>query len=173
MSTRSVLARVAFGAALGLAVLSAAPPAGASVFGVAIGGGQLTDLATGSAAPTDGAFARFVSYPNGEGTTAIFVVIGLDEAATGETFGAHVHSGPCVEDQPATAGPHYNIGGPADEEHEVWLDFTVLPGGVALASTSVPFVIPEGDAGSVVIHEMATQPGGAAGGRLACLPVDF
>ncbi|MCA1693194.1 MAG: superoxide dismutase family protein [Actinobacteria bacterium] len=42
-----------------------------------------------------------------------------------------------------------------------------------MSRTSVPFVIPHGAARSVVIHEQATQVGGGAGPRMACLPVSF
>jgi hypothetical protein len=37
----------------------------------------------------------------------------------------------------------------------------------------VPFEIIAGAAGSVVIHALATGPDGAAGARLACLPLAF
>ncbi len=118
-----------------------------------------------------------MAYADGEGTSAVLVITGLDPSSAGKTYGAHVHSGPCVGGQPAAAGPHYNIEGPTgppDPDHEVWLDFTVLPGGVAYSQTAVPFVIPSGAAQSVVIHEKATDPNtGAAGARLACLPVPF
>ncbi len=123
--------------------------------------------------PTDGARAKFVAIAGPTGTHAVLVVKGLDPAKVGTTLGAHVHTGSCVAGAPATAGPHYNSGGPADAQHEIWLDFTILPGGIGVAQTTVPFTIAPGAAKSVVIHAMATGPGGIAGPRLACLPVQF
>lgn len=121
--------------------------------------------------------ARVAMVARGDGTTDfVFVVTGLDPAATGKTYGAHVHIGPCVARNGPAALGHYNTGsgdvpGP---DNEVWLDFTVLPGGVGVSRASVPFEIAPGTAQSVVVHERATQPGtGFAGGRVACLPVRF
>ena len=59
-----------------------------------------------------------------------------------------------------------------DDQTEVWLDFTVLPGGVGVATTRVPFVPQPGNR-AVVIHAEATRPNGTAGARLACLPVSL
>ncbi len=57
-------------------------------------------------------------------------------------------------------------------DNEVWLDFTVRPGGVAYST--VPFEIAPGTAQSVVIHAQPTQERtGSAGARIACLPVAF
>jgi Cu/Zn superoxide dismutase len=155
------------------AVTSMTLPAGADT-GFVSAGGPLHDLALDSANPTDGASAQFFAVErDGRGTRAYFIVQGLDPAAAGTTLGAHVHTGACSDGQPGLAGPHYNTGGPADPDHEVWLDFRIRPGGVGIGRASVPFVIPAGGAHSVVIHAMATQPGGNAGPRIACLPVDF
>ena len=75
---------------------------------------------------------------------------------------------------PAALG-HYQAPGfapPATPVNEVWLDVTVEAGGVARSEAAVPFQIAAGER-SVVIHALATAPGGAAGARLACLPVRF
>ena len=103
-------------------------------------------------------------------------VRGID-GADGETFGAHLHAGPCVAGNGAAALGHYNtdvIAGvvPAEvsEETEVWLDLTV-DDGAGTATASVPFVPLPGER-SVVVHALATDHHtGAAGPRLACLPV--
>jgi hypothetical protein len=63
--------------------------------------------------------------------------------------------------------------GPVDPAHEVWPDFTVEPGRPGWAETSVPFVVPPGAAHSIVIHALPTDEAGQAGGRVACLPVEF
>ena len=164
---------ILFLATTAAAVLSMSLPAGAQT-GIVSAAGPLRDLATTSANPTDGASAQFYATSvDGEGTWALFVVTGLDWDAVGTTLGAHVHTGPCITGQPTTAGPHYNSGGPADQEHEIWLDFRIRTGGIGVGRATVPFEIEPGDAQSVVIHAMATQPGGGAGARWACLPVQF
>ncbi len=56
------------------------------------------------------------------------------------------------------------------EDTEVWLDITV-DDGAGTSTASVPFVPLAGNR-SVVIHALATDHHtGAAGARLACLPV--
>lgn len=160
-------------AAVALALGTSPALAGPSVVRAAA---PLTDLSA-AANPTDGAYGRLVAVARGDGTTSVvFVVTGLDPAAAGRTLGAHVHVGPCVAGNGAAAGPHYNTGAgrPPSPENEVWLDFTIQPGGVAYASTVVPFEIAPGTARSVVIHALPTEEGtGLAGARLACLPVAF
>ena len=104
-------------------------------------------------------------------------VKGIDASADGETFGAHLHSGPCVAgnggaalatttptSSPATPTPEIS------EDTEMWLDITVEDG-AATATASVPFV-PVPGTRSVVVHAMETDHHtGGAGARLACLPV--
>ena len=108
---------------------------------------------------------------NRHGSHAVLRVRGI-EGADGLTFGAHLHSGPCVAGDPDAALGHYNVDpwSRSTPRTEVWLDFTV-DDGRASASASVPFV-PLPGTRSVVIHAEATDPDtGAAGPRLACLPV--
>jgi len=140
-------------------------------------GGQLRDLQPSTANATDGATAYLWAVAIGGETRFYAFFTGLDPEAAGTTFGVHVHVGPCVAGSGAAAGPHYNTGGTPTTDTEVWLDFTVLPGGYGYSSTTVPFTIEPGDAQSIVIHAEPTQDGGptpgAAGGRQACLPVDF
>jgi Cu/Zn superoxide dismutase len=140
-------------------------------------GGPLSNLSPATANPTDGASGEVIAIDDGTSTTVIMVLSGLDPSAEGQTFGAHVHTGPCVDGNGAAAGPHFNIGATPSPTSEVWLDFTVLPGGWAVSQTTVPFTIPAGAAQAVVIHAQPTQAGGAtpgvAGGRMACLPVAF
>lgn len=173
MPTRTIFTRALMGAALAVAATPAMAGAQSAARPVVVATGPLTDFATQSDNPTDGATGYLVAVASGGSTRVTFVVTGVD-AEPGTTFGAHVHVGPCKQDAPAAAGPHYRSDGlTPDPEHEVWLDFTVRPGGVGLAWTTVPFVIPDGAAQSVVVHATATGPGGVAGARLACLPVQF
>ncbi len=146
-------------------------PAGAS--GAIVTGGPLRDLAPAVENATDGAHAGVVAVAGRHRTLVLLVVRGMDRDAAGTVYGAHVHVGPCVAGDGAAAGPHYNSGGQASPSTEVWLDFRVSRGGTAIAGAVVPFVIPAGEAASVVIHALPTDPAGAAGARQACLPVAF
>jgi Cu-Zn family superoxide dismutase len=158
------------------ALLVGSAPAGAASFYVHASG-ELSDFQPSTANATDGASAHLWAVAIGGETRFYAFFTGLDPAAEGTTFGVHVHVGPCVAGNGAAAGPHYNTGGTPSTDTEVWLDFTVLPGGYGLSSTTVPFTIEPGDAQSIVVHAEPTQDGpptpGAAGGRQACLPVDF
>jgi Cu/Zn superoxide dismutase len=162
MATAAVAAGLMFGAT----------PAGAATTFVEAGG-ALRDLAPSAANATDGASASLWAFAAGGRTTFVLVVRGLDPAAAGTTFGAHIHVGPCVVGNGAAAGPHYNTGGPPSPDTEVWLDFTVRAGGYGFSRATVPFTIEPGAAQSMVIHLLPTDEAGAAGGRQACLPVDF
>ncbi len=134
--------------------------------------GELTDLSAMDD-PFDGARAAAVARVGNGHTIVRLKVKHIDRDYAGSTFGAHVHVGDCVENNGAAAGPHYNAGGDVSPETEVWLDFTVRRSGSARAKATVPFEIPAGGASSIVIHENPTAPDGAAGARLACLPLEF
>jgi Cu-Zn family superoxide dismutase len=138
----------------------------------------LTDFATASGQATDGARAHVIVETTETGGTHVRLqVTGLDHDAVGRTLGAHVHRGPCTEDNGAAASSHYKHGDPAavaTPANEIWLDFVVQDGGVGFADATVDFAVPVDAAGSVVIHERGTDnPGGGAGARYACIPVDF
>ena len=139
---------------------------------------DLTDFATATGQATDGARAHVrVEATDDGGTRVRLHVTGLDLDAVGRTLGAHVHRGPCVVDSGGAASTHYKHGDQtvtATPANEIWLDFVVQPGGVGDADTTVGFTVPTDAAASVVIHERQTDnPGGGAGARYACIPVDF
>jgi Cu/Zn superoxide dismutase len=140
--------------------------------------GDLVDLASTSPSPFDDASARLVMTSDDSETVFILILTGVSREAAGETFGAHLHVGPCVANSPTAAGPHYNqsvIDGTVytvSPETEVWLDVTISSGGTAVAIASVPFVPAPGDR-SVVLHAEETSETGTAGARLACLPVSW
>ena len=163
-------------AALAASLMVGSSPAGAASIFVE-SRGELSDYAPATHNATDGATADLWAVAAGGSTTFFLFLSGLDPTSEGNTYGVHIHVGPCVAGQPLTSGPHYNTGGTPTTETEVWLDFTVLPGGYAFSYTPVPFTIEPGDAQSMVIHAQPTQAGGAtpgaAGGRQACLPVQF
>lgn len=140
--------------------------------------GYLTDLQLAVADPTDGVRAGATAVTGRGQTLVVLKLRGFDPSVAGRTFGAHVHTGTCVAGDGAAAGPHYNATGvpPVEisEETEVWLDFTVTGGGTAAAVANAPFDIPPGAAGAIVVHQEETMHGtGAAGPRLACLPLVF
>lgn len=138
--------------------------------------GPLVDLQPGSDGPFDPARGAVQIVRSAHGSHVLLRVRGID-GADGETFGAHLHVGPCVAGNGAAALGHYNtdvLAGVTPPEvsadTEVWLDMTVS-GGAGTATASVPFV-PLPGTRSVVVHALATDPStGAAGARLACLPV--
>jgi len=166
-----------FGAAVtaGALVLGAGSASAASPF--VESRGALVDLAPSAANATDGATADLFAIGGGGSTTFVLVISGLDPASAGTSFGAHIHKGTCEAGKGAAAGPHYNTGGTPSRDTEVWLDFTVLPGGYAVAVTTAPFTIEPGTARAMVVHAEPTQEGGAtpgaAGARMACRPVEF
>jgi Cu/Zn superoxide dismutase len=115
-------------------------------------------------------------------TTFDIRVTGIDPVPTGTVYGSHLHTGPCVKDDPGAAGPHYNhdvaLGNTPVRpltETEVWFD--IVPNdGVAQDQTTVKFVPIDSDrvpgVMSIVIHELSTDPNtGAAGDRWACFPL--
>ncbi len=134
--------------------------------------GVLTDLRPTDADPTDGAHYRVFQRRDQHGTTTRLLVKNI-EAERGTRFGTHVHEGPCVEGDGAAAGPHWNSTGGAEvnDEVEVWLDLRVTRKGRAKDKSHIEATIPEGEGLSIVIHALPTDPGGAAGERLACLPL--
>ncbi|MEO6020140.1 MAG: superoxide dismutase family protein [Knoellia sp.] len=141
--------------------------------------GPLRDFAPSVSGPFDGARARVQIVQSNNGAShAVLTVKGIGAAAEGQTFGAHLHDGPCIAGDGAAAGPHYNShvhsGGTAEvsNQTEFWLDFTVVDG-AGTGTATVPFV-PEGGSRSVVVHALPTNPTtGGAGARLACLTVSW
>ena len=168
--------RAAGAAVAALALLAAAGAAGAAATKTQ-SSGWATDLAPSTAGPLDDAHVHVKVTPEPDGSTTVWLhIVGVDHAVAGTTFGAHLHTGTCVEGNGAAAGPHFNHTGGSviSPATEVWLDFTVGAGGEATSEANVPFTVPEGGAHAVVIHALPTNPTtGAAGARIACLPVDL
>ena len=121
----------------------------------------------------------------------------IDPSQAGKPLGAHLHTGPCIEESGGSAGPHYNdevvnkhkeypvlgqktYGYTAEvsPRTEVWFDLIPDAAGVASDETTVPFV-PEDPDGvmSVVVHVAPTNTDpllglvGGAGTRQACVPL--
>jgi hypothetical protein len=136
-----------------------------------------------------------------EGAEASAVMIGMNGRSffrlrvTGvepkdDAYGVHLHTGPCLDDQPAPtygAGPHYNVlwhsvtppltipspvpDGAVNNKNEVWLDLDVDSDGDARSTATVSF-IPAGER-SIVLHAAPTAADGTAKDRLACLPFNI
>lgn len=137
----------------------------------------MRDYNTAVVGAFDDATARARITRHKGGSTVTFSVDGIRRSAAGQEFGAHLHVGPCITDNGAAAGAHYNndvaVGRTpvrVNQDTEVWLDFVVSPSGKAKATARVPFV-PKPGTRSIVVHEHGTDANGAAGVRLACLPV--
>ena len=166
---------LALPAIVAMAGFTATGPALAHGGPVVRSAGPLTDLQPATEGPFDGASAAVQVVTSAHGSHAVLRVRGID-GADGQTFGAHLHAGPCVAGDPAAALGHYNtdvlagvVPPEISEDTEVWLDFTV-DDGAGTATASVPFV-PLPGTRSVVIHAAATDHHtGTAGARLACLP---
>jgi superoxide dismutase, Cu-Zn family len=166
-------------AAVAIVALAAAPASAAAADHgpVVRSSGALADLQPAASSPFDGATAAFQLVEAARGSHAVLRVSGIGAEADGQTFGAHLHVGPCVAGNGAAALGHYNTDVLAgvtppevSERTEVWLDLAV-DDGAATATASVPFV-PLPGARSVVVHALATDSHtGTAGARLACLPV--
>lgn len=160
--------------AVSVAALSAGITANASAAPAHVFGGHLVDLSATTADPFNDASAHLVMTPNAHGTLFHLRVKGIDPAAAGHSYGAHLHVGPCVAGDAAAAGPHYNVSTASppliSDLTEVWLDFSATTDGTGSADTTVPF-LPTPGTRSVVIHAEATAPNGSAGPRLVCLPV--
>ncbi|HEX6916987.1 MAG TPA: hypothetical protein VF140_02845 [Phycicoccus sp.] len=181
MTTSSPRLGAALAAIVALITLPASASASASAAAahgpVVRSSGPLADLQPATAGPFDGARASFQLVGSAHGSHALLRVSGIGAAADGSVFGAHVHLGPCVAGNGGAALGHYNTDvlagvSPArvTERTEVWLDLHVEDG-AATSTASVPFV-PLPGARSVVVHAKETDHStGAAGERLACLPV--
>ena len=175
------LSAAAVAAVAGIAAAVPATAHGAGGSGddktVSIFRGALRDLATSTDDPFEGAHAKLRMGVGEDRTRFVLRVWHVDDSAAGETFGAHLHEGPCVAGDPDAAGPHYNVSTAdpkkVNDRTEVWLDFTVEDDGTGYAVARVPFEPKAGDR-SVVIHQEPTdETTGVAGPRLACLPVEW
>jgi Cu/Zn superoxide dismutase len=167
-------------AALATALLLSLVPATPTHPHVVTANAPLVDLRPQTTDPIDGASARMLAVRTAGRTVTILNLRGLDRSAAGRTFGAHVHTGPCVPGDAVAAGPHFNVDvylgvNPPEvsARTEIWLDFTVSRDGGGHAISMVPFAVPSGAARSIVVHELPTNPAGVAGPRLACIGVPF
>jgi Cu-Zn family superoxide dismutase len=156
------------GALLGAGVLAVVPAA-------AVAERVLVDHGHGPTYVYDSAFAgartQVHSWARDGSTEVRLMVRGLP---ADRTFGAHVHTARCGAD-PMASGGHYQHGtsGPV-ASREIWLDVTTDEHGNGVATTTVPWTIAAGTAGSVVVHALPTDPvTGAAGARLMCTDVPF
>jgi hypothetical protein len=117
------------------------------------------------------ATVRIMDTPDGTGFK--LRVEGIATSVAGQTFGAHLHIGPCsalpLSD---TTGVHYRDveAAGATPENEVWFALVPSANGVATDDTFVSFK-PVG-AESIVIHHHANDAQGKAGPKEVCVPLD-
>jgi superoxide dismutase, Cu-Zn family len=126
-----------------------------------------------------------VQSRSGEGTTTVMLAVRGFERNRG--YGAHVHAQPCGE-LPDDAGPHFQYTVDpvrpsvdptfANPQNEIWLDLTTDETGAGSAESTVAWTFPDDRRPkSVVVHadRTSSEPGeaGTAGGRVACISVDF
>ncbi|WP_020380483.1 superoxide dismutase family protein [Nocardiopsis chromatogenes] len=116
-----------------------------------------------------------------DGTEFSLRVVGL---MPDRGYGAHMHTGACGE-EPDDSGPHYQDEKDpeqpstdpryANDDNEVWLDFTTDSDGNADSDADVDWAPRSGEMKSLVIHDEHTRTGegeaGSAGDRLACVNV--
>jgi Cu/Zn superoxide dismutase len=158
----------------GVALALLAPVVAEAVTSRAAGKGSLRDFLAATTEPTDGVTATARAWEDGTGSVVKLRLAGFAPAFAGNVYGAHLHTGPCVTGDGVAAGPHYNAGGGISASTEVWLDFEVQSDGTAAVEAHVPFLVTDGGAASIVIHALPTDPTtGAAGTRMACLPIQF
>jgi Cu/Zn superoxide dismutase len=153
---------------------------------------KLVDLSAGER-PFDSTTGKVTIVENDDGRTTFSIkVTGIDIDAADQLFGAHLHTGSCLEGNGAAAGPHYNTQlYPAGSyatysaipvelktaNNEVWFD--LVPSeedGAASDQVTVDFVPVDLDGVmSIVIHAEPTVDGGTlsgmAGAREACFPL--
>jgi hypothetical protein len=139
----------------------------------------------------DSARAKITIDKGTDSTTFTVRLTGIDPSVAGTTFGSHLHTDACIEGKPLDAGPHYNdqvvvdgkkfpsltvdpaLWAEVSPQTEVWFDLVPDEDGMALDTTTVPFVpVDPNGVMSVVVHQSYTKPDGTAGARQACFPLD-
>jgi len=128
-----------------------------------------------------------VAVTSSSGNRETVVTLEVSGLLPNHSYGAHAHTKPCGVTG-TDAGPHFQYEQDptqpstdpryANDENEIWLDLTTDAKGVGVASTDVSWEFPANRrAHSIVLHEhhTATTQGtaGTAGGRLACVTVNF
>lgn len=90
-----------------------------------------------------------IQRPENGGTTVSLSVSGLEPKTA---YIAHLHVGGCDQSDPG--GPHFQFekGGSEEPPNEIHLEFTSNGAGEGKARVSTDRNVPEGEAGSVVIH---------------------
>ena len=164
----------------GLHTSTAAASSDSSGMGWARYSGYLTDLSPSTDDVFEGAKASAVMIGMEGSSFFRLQITGIDDSAAAKEYPSHLHKGPCVAGQGASARGHYNAQEeaglpapwPVNTHTEVQLDFTVNSDGSAQVTANVPF-IPLPEKRSIVIHTDATPAAGSSPARLACLPLDI
>jgi hypothetical protein len=150
--------------------------------------GALTDLDTDddndyvTTGVFDSATALLKVNETPTGTALSLRVKGIDLTAEGSEYGAHLHTGLCVDNTQILTGPHFRLPDtPPTAATEVWFDLAPNEEGVAFDQTWTTFVpedqeyllagvpVPVDGIMSIVIHANPNPQNGAAGNKEACL----
>ncbi len=127
-----------------------------------------------------------IDNPNASASALAFEVEGevrielaVENFPPERVFGSHLHQRDCSDEK---AGGHYQnvpppMGSPANDPmfanpgNEAWLDFTTDAEGRGAVEVKVQWRPRAGEAKGIIFHHTATEQGGGAGARLACLPI--
>ncbi len=152
---------------------------GGGTVGSSTGAWTVYDLGAGTENAATGVTGTVEIRNSGSGSNFKLSVANVKAS---REFGVHVHAGACSDanmggghyqhnPRPADAGatdPTY-----ANNDNEVWLDFTSDATGKGTAEKTTTFKLDNTRAKAVVIHTMKTGAGGAAGTKLACISLQF
>jgi Cu/Zn superoxide dismutase len=129
---------------------------------------ELTNGAPNPAKDIQGSVFGIVS-PEINQTRITLIATGLPP---NQTFGAHVHTQACNDNQ---AGGHYEQqAGVVSPDSETWLDLTTDAAGFAYSDATHPYAIREAEAKAIVVHADPTDhTTGKAGAKLACIDLVF
>lgn len=123
---------------------------------VACGGDSSEEAVSGSFQPLPGAPAAYDKV-SGEaevvrGDDGTTVTIDLSGLQAGDEYMAHLHSGSC--EGPDPGGPHFQFDPSGSEQppNEIHLSLKANEAGEGSAEASNPRQVPDGEAGSVVLH---------------------
>jgi hypothetical protein len=152
---------------------------GASTVGTSTGSWSVYDLGAGMENPATGIGGTVEIRNSGEGSNVKLSVTGVKAS---REFGAHVHVGACADANMAAGHYQHNMR-PADagatdpafanNDNEVWLDFTSDASGKASSEKTTTFRLDNTRAKAVIIHTNKTGAGGVAGAKLACIGLQF
>jgi hypothetical protein len=158
-------------------ILGGTQVAGGAVSGIFKFREELTDFITDKPGPFDSARAKTTITETADGGTTFEVrVTGIDPLVAGQTFGGHLHIGPC---DTATNGIHYRddpslpLPDLARPPNELWFYVTPNEDGMAYDVQTAQWVPEDADGQmSIVIHVGAADLPTTLSPKQACFPLN-